>query len=124
MYLLDTAAWIEYLLDTPLGKKVDLVLEAGSCYTCIVSIAEIAHWAKREGRPSKKAIEGVRRLSTLINLNPVIAKRAGELNFERKKVKRGWGMVDSFILATARFYTLTVLTKDSHFDDLPDAEML
>ena len=49
---------------------------------------------------------------------------AGKLNYERKKIVKNWGMLDSFILATAQVYDLKILTKDSHFKDLPNIQLL
>ena len=42
----------------------------------------------------------------------------------RLEIVKNWGMLDSFIVATSLFYNLKILTKDSQFKDLADAEML
>ena len=46
------------------------------------------------------------------------------MNFERNKLNRRWGILDSFILATGMSYGLRILTKDSDFRDLDDVELL
>jgi predicted nucleic acid-binding protein len=69
-------------------------------------------------------INGIKNGSTILNLNEAIAIFAGKLNFERKKNVKNWGMIDSIILATAQIYNLKILTKDSGFRDLPNAEIL
>ncbi len=47
----------------------------------------------------------------VLDLNFNIAFLAGELNYQRKKVEKNWGMIDSLILSTALFYNLKILTK-------------
>jgi predicted nucleic acid-binding protein len=49
---------------------------------------------------------------------------AGELNFERKKRVKGWGMADSIILATARRAGSRIVTGDSHFRDLTEETIM
>ena len=46
---------------------------------------------------------------------------AGEINHRRKAEKKGWGMADSLILATARVSSAKVVTGDRHFEGLTDA---
>ncbi len=54
----------------------------------------------------------------IINLNPMLAKEAGKLNFENKKKIRDFGMADSIILATAKLVGAKVVTGDEHFKTL------
>jgi len=37
---------------------------------------------------------------------------------------KGWGLVDSIMLATARVRKMKVVTGDEHFRDLPEAIMI
>jgi predicted nucleic acid-binding protein len=48
-----------------------------------------------------------------LGLNELIVILAGKINYERKRIEKNWGMMDSIILATAQIYNLKVLTKDS-----------
>ena len=122
--LLDTSAWIEFFIKSEEGKKVNKLLESDSCFTVMTSIAEIYNWAWKENRYPEKLIGYVKSLTQLIDLTENIASRAGELNFQRKKIEKNWGMLDSFILAVAQIYNLKILTKDRHFKDLPNVELL
>jgi predicted nucleic acid-binding protein len=54
----------------------------------------------------------------------LLARVAGEINFERKKRVKGWGMADSMILATARQSGSRIVTGDPHFRDLEETIML
>jgi len=43
---------------------------------------------------------------------------AGEINLRRKAEKKGWGMADSPILATAMIMSAKIATGDRHFEGL------
>jgi predicted nucleic acid-binding protein len=65
-----------------------------------------ANWFQKEG------LDYGRKLDTpLIELNE-------EIDIERKKLIKGWGMADSIILATARVKGAKIVTGDQHFKDL------
>lgn len=66
----------------------------------------------------------VKEVSTVLNVDEDIAILAGRINFERKNDNGKWGMMDSIILATADTYNICILTKDSDFKDLYNAEPL
>jgi predicted nucleic acid-binding protein len=57
-------------------------------------------------------------------LDQKICILAGKLSFQRKRLIKGWGMIDSLILATALVSNLKILTGEKHFKDLPNVEML
>ena len=122
--MLDSSAWIEFFIESNKGDIVRHHLRDHSCYTSIVSIAEISNWALKQNRDGRELIKYARELSQILDLTEKIAFLAGELNFQRKKIEKNWGMLDSFILATAQTYNLKVLTKDSQFKDLQTAELL
>lgn len=121
--LLDTSAWIEFFVGGEKSRRISGVLASGDCSTSIVTIAEVTNWAFKKGRDPALMIEAIERFSTVIPIDNTMAKTAGEINFERKKLIKKWGMMDSFILATAITYRLKILTKDSDFIGLPDIEV-
>lgn len=122
--LLDTSAWIEFFIKSPQGEKVKEYLKNENCYTNMTSLAEISNWASKQNKNPEELIIFVKTLTQLVELSETISSKAGELNFQRKKVESNWGMLDSFILATAQIYNLNILTKDRHFKDLPNVELL
>lgn len=122
--LLDTSAWIEFFIGSAKGKRVRQVLGEEDCYTSIVSLAEVTNWALKENKEVSPLIGAIKQLSNVIGLDEDITVLAGELNFERKKIIKKWGMLDSFILATGSIYGLKIITKDSDFIDLPNIEKL
>jgi predicted nucleic acid-binding protein len=124
--LLDTYAWIEFFRGTDSGKNVREILRTEICCTSIISIAEVVEWCLKNNLNARigEYVKGVTRGSVVLDLDEQIAMAAGKINYERKKKIKGWGMVDSFILATGASYNLNILTGDSHFKDLPSAKML
>ncbi len=122
--LLDTYAWVEFFLGTEKGAVVKRILEKEKCFTSIVSIAEIIHWCLRNNLEETNFINVVERLSVVLNLNKEIVVFGGKINFHNKIKIKNWGMIDSLIYSTARFYNLIVLTGDSHFKNLEGTEML
>ena len=78
----------------------------------------------RENLNGKDLIKFIINSSKISDLNFEISFLAGELNFQRKKIVKNWGMIDSLILATSLIYGLKILTKDSHFRSLENVEIL
>ncbi len=122
--ILDSSAWIELFDGSDRGKRVREILETEQCYTSIVTLAEVSNWSTKQNYDTKLLMEAIKRGSSIIDLTEDIAILAGEINFERKKTNDKWGMLDSFILATANICGLHLLTKDSDYIDLPNAELL
>ena len=86
--------------------------------------SEIVNWALKEGRDSNYFINTIERSSVVLRLNKDIFVLAGKLNFERKKINKKWGMLDSFVLATGLLYNLKILSKDFDFKDLSCVELI
>jgi predicted nucleic acid-binding protein len=124
LVLLDTSAWIEFFEGTNKGARVKEVLNQNKCYTSIVTLAEVTNWSLKEKRDTLFFVNTVGKLSSIINMDDSIVILAGRLNFERKKINKKWGMLDSFILATGMIYNLKILAKDPDYRDLKDVEIL
>ena len=124
--LLDTSAWIELFQETDRTAIVKNVLETEENFTSAITFAEIVNWCLRNKKEDKITayLEGIRNGSTILDLNEAIIISAGKLNYERKKIVKNRGMADSLILSTSLFYNLKILTKDNHFKDLENVEML
>lgn len=124
--MLDTYAWIEFFKGSKKGRKVEDVLKKERCYTSVVSLAEIVEWCFKNSLEQKieEYIVKIKNGTIVIFLGDIISTLAGKLNYERKKKIKGWGMLDSFILASANLNNLKILTGDKHFKDLPNIVML
>jgi predicted nucleic acid-binding protein len=118
--VLDSFAWIEYFNGTSAGEKVQNLLETGRALTPAIVVAELSEKHKRLNRGFGPKYDFVKARTSIVPLEEELARVAGELNFERKKRVKGWGLADSIILATARRSKSKVVTGDPHFKDLVD----
>jgi len=122
--LLDTSAWMEYFGKTENFYKVKQILKSEDCETSIVSLAEIYQMALRDRYLPDELISTVEELSEVLEVTREISILAGRLNFERKKINKDWGMMDSFVLATSLLHGSKILAKDPDFEGLENVEML
>lgn len=122
--LLDTSAWMEYFNRTENFYKVEQILKSGDCETSMASLAELYQTALKSGYEPNELISTVEQESKILKVTREVSLLAGRLNFERKKINKDWGMMDSFVLATAIINNLKILAKDSDFADLENVEML
>jgi predicted nucleic acid-binding protein len=118
--VLDSFAWIEYFNGTSAGEKVQNFLETGVALTPAIVVAELSEKHKRLNREFGPKYDFVKARTSILPLEEELARIAGEINFERKKRVKGWGMADSIVLATARRAGSKIVTGDPHFKDLTE----
>ncbi len=122
--VLDSFAWIEYFNGTSAGEKVQNFLETGLVVTPAIVVAELSEKHKRLNREFAPKYDFVKARTSIVPLEEELARVAGELNFERKKRVKGWGMADSIVLATARRSGSRIVTGDPHFKDLTEETIM
>jgi predicted nucleic acid-binding protein len=122
--VLDSFAWIEYFNGTSAGEKVQNFLETGRAVTPAIVVAELSEKHKRLNRDFGPKYDFVKARTSIVPFEEELARVAGELNFERKKKVKGWGMADSIILATARRAGSRIVTGDPHFKDLTEETIM
>ena len=122
--VLDSFAWIEYFNGTSAGEKVQSFLETGFVVTPAIVVAELSEKHKRLNRDFGPKYDFVKARTSVVPLEEELARAAGELNFERKKRVKGWGMADSIVLATARRSGSRIVTGDPHFRDLTEETIM
>jgi predicted nucleic acid-binding protein len=126
-FVIDSYAWIEYFRGSMRGALVRPYVEEEDSATPTIVIAEISRKLLNEileGRETKQGreekLDFIRTSTFIIELTMEIAKLAGEMDVERRKTVRGWGLSDSIVLATAKKENAKVVTGDKHFADLKD----
>jgi predicted nucleic acid-binding protein len=122
--VLDTFAWIEYFAGSEQGEKARHYIESGDAITPSIVIAEFADKYERERMNPKERLSFIRTKSSVSSLDDIIAETAGRISAQRRTKVKGWGLVDSVILATARAVEAKVVTGDEHFRDLEEAIMI
>jgi len=122
--VLDSFAWIEYFDGSSAGEKVQNFLEREHVVTPAVVVVELSEKYQRLNREFASKYDFLRTRTRIVPLEEGLARAAGEINFERKKIVKGWGMADSMILATARRSGSKIVTGDPHFKDLAEETIM
>ena len=123
-YILDTFSWIEYFAGSPAGENAKTYIESGEAFTPTIVIAEFTDKYTRENLDFRERLKFLKATSALAPLDEETAEIAGKISAERRSRVRGWGLVDSVVLATARVRGMKVITGDEHFRGLDEAIMI
>ena len=125
-YVIDAYAWIEYLIGSEMGIKVNEILEQDNVevYTCAVTVAEVISKVAREKQDVEKAYDLLLSNSQIVNADEGLSKNTGVLHAEMRQTEKDFGLADAYVLATARKLKSKVLTGDPHFKDLKEAVMI
>ena len=116
MRVVDTSAWLEWLSDSALGRKVGRELpETGAWIVPTIVQYELARCLERE--VSEDAADETIAFSNACVVTPLdtrLAVRAAEIARDR-----ALAMADAIIYATALAMGADLLTCDAHFAKLP-----
>ena len=121
MILVDTSAWIEWLIDSATGAKVaeQLPEQAEWLVPTMVQL-ELAKWLTREvGEDKADQVIAFTQVCTVVPLDTEIALAAAEACREHKLAT-----ADAVIFATARAQSAALLTCDAHFEGLPGVTLI
>lgn len=116
MRLVDTSAWIEWLIASPTGKALAPAIPAREDWIVptIVQL-ELAKWLGRElGEDKADQVLAFMQMCKTVPLDTKIALSAAELCVRHKLAT-----ADAIIYATAMELGVDLLTCDPHFDGLP-----
>ena len=115
MRLVDTSAWIEWLMDTPTGKAVGPLIPAqGDWLTPTIVQLELAKWLTRELSEDKAdQVIAFSQMCRIAPLDTKIALAAAELSARLKLAT-----ADAIIYATALEHDADLLTCDAHFQGM------
>ncbi|MDT8853907.1 type II toxin-antitoxin system VapC family toxin [Paracoccaceae bacterium Fryx2] len=116
MVLVDTSAWIEWLIGSPTGDKLTGQLPQQSDWLVPTMVQlELAKWLTREvGEDKADQVTAFTQVCQVIPLDTEIALAAAEACRTHRLAT-----ADAIIFATARLRDATLLTCDAHFDGLP-----
>jgi predicted nucleic acid-binding protein len=123
--VVDSWAWVEYLRGSETGRRVDArLVSTEDLWTSVVSLTEVVSKYRRERIAEQAAIEAIGSLSRLGVPNRDDAIEAGRIHAEVKSKSPNFGLADSFVLQLARKVGAKVLTGDSDFKGLREAEYI
>jgi uncharacterized protein len=121
MVLVDTSAWIEWLMGSATGDRLAAHLpdQADWLVPTIVQL-ELAKWLNREvGEDKADQVIAFTQVCQLVPLDTEIALAAAEACREHRLAT-----ADAVIFATARSRGASILTCDAHFEGLPGVTLI
>ena len=115
MRVVDTSVWIEWLIGSPLGKKLakEIPVKAQCIVPTIVQL-ELAKWLAREvGEDQADQMIAYTQKCIVVPLDTNIALKAAELHRQFKLAT-----ADAIVYATALACGADLLSCDGHFEKL------
>ena len=116
MRVVDTSVWIEWLIGSPLSKR--LAREIPDKTQCIVPTVvqlELAKWLNREvGEDQADQMIAYTQKCQVVPLDTSIALKAADLHRQFRLAT-----ADAVVYATALEHGAELLTCDAHFEKLP-----
>jgi toxin FitB len=116
MRLVDTSAWIEWLIGSPVGAVVAAELpERGQWLVPTIVQLELAKWLTREvGEDKADQVIAFTQTCVVVDLDTSIALRAADLCARQRLAT-----ADAIVYATALVEGADLLTCDRDFEKLP-----
>lgn len=116
MRVLDTSAWIEWLIDSPAGRSVQAkVPSREKCLVPTVVQLELVKWLTRElGEAKADQVIAFTEKCVVIPLDTKLAIQAAEICLKHKMAT-----ADAIIYATTIEHRADLVTCDMHFAGLP-----
>jgi uncharacterized protein len=121
MRLVDTSAWVEWLIGSPLGTMLasELPDRAQWLVPTIVQL-ELSKWLAREvGDEKADQVIAFTETCVVADLDTATALLAAELCTRHKLAT-----ADAIVYATARVHGADLLTCDRHFENLPGVSFM
>ena len=129
--MIDTYAWVEYLLGSKTGAKARTYIEGGRGLTPSIVLSELRRWYLREieaGRRSQREMQThftyIESTTEIVPLDATLALQSGETDFLMKKRIKDWPLADSIIYTTAKSRSAQLVSGDPHFETLEDVIFL
>ena len=115
--VVDTSAWIEWLVGSATGKRLAKEIpDKSNCVVPTMVQLELAKWLTREmGEDEADRVIAYTQKCVVVALDTRLALLAAELHRSHKLAT-----ADAIVYATARDRGLPLLTCDAHFEGLPD----
>lgn len=116
MRVVDTSVWIEWLTDSPLGRKLAKEIpDRAECVVPTIVQLELAKWLMREsGEDQADRVIAYTQKCVVVPLDTRIALLAAELHRQHRLAT-----ADAIVYATAQAHGADLLTCDAHFAKLP-----
>ena len=116
MRVVDTSAWVEWLIGSALGKRMAAEFPAPqACVVPTIVQLELSKWLLREADEDRAdSVIAHTQICVVVPLDTPIALAAAELHRRHKLA-----IADAIVYATAQAQGADLLTCDAHFEGLP-----
>ena len=116
MRLVDTSAWIEKFIGSPLGVRLDREIpQPGECIVPTLVQLELAKWLTRErSEEIADIVIAYTRTCVVVPLDTTLALHAAEICAVHRL-----STADAIVYAAALANSADLVTCDAHFDGLP-----
>ena len=116
MRVVDTSVWIEWLIGSPLGRKLAREIpDRAECIVPTIVQLELSKWLLREsGEDQADQVLAYMQKCIVVPLHTSLALLAAELHRQHKLAT-----ADAIVYATAQAHGAELLTCDAHFAKLP-----
>ena len=114
--VVDTSAWIEWLIGSAVGKRLaNEIPDKSHCIVPTIVQLELAKWLTREvGEDEADQVIAYTQKCVVVPLDTRLALLAAELHRTHRLAT-----ADAIVYATARDTDVDLLTCDAHFEGLP-----
>lgn len=121
MIVVDTSAWIEWIVGSPIADELAAILPApDACLVPTLVQLELHKWALREvGESQADQIQAHLATCVVLALDTRIALAAAECCS-----RHGLATADAIIYASARITGAALLTCDGHFEGLDGVKLV
>lgn len=119
--VVDTSAWIEWLIDSPMATRIRSELpDKAACVVPTIVQLELSKWLVREvGEEQADRVIAYTEKCQVVPLDTRIALLAADLHRQHRLAT-----ADAIVYATALHQGAELLTCDAHFEDLPGVVFL
>jgi predicted nucleic acid-binding protein len=119
--VVDTSAWIEWLIDSPMATRIRSELpDKSACVVPTIVQLELSKWLVREvGEEQADRVIAYTEKCQVVPLDTRIALLAADLHRQHRLAT-----ADAIVYATALHQGAELLTCDTHFEDLPGVVFL
>jgi len=124
MIVLDTSAWIEYLIDSKNAEYIEEILDNEDVITPSIVLVELSCKSEKEKWNFEEYLKFIKSKSEIIGMDEKTIIKCGKIYTKERKRKSSFGIIDAIILTIAKEKNAKVLTKDNDFLGLDEAIML
>lgn len=119
-YIVDSYAWVEYLLGSPKGQEVaKLMAEQNREFiTIICCLAEINCWALRNNQNFSQIYNIIRANSSIVDISEHEWIDAGKERHMQREKQPDFGLIDAVLLVKQKALGAKILSGDRHFKDI------